>query len=562
MVHTEDQTTAGGQQVSRRIFRATGALMIIQVVMRGFGIIEKMIIGHFFSAVQSDAYFAARRYAMSAFEFFDQALMHSFLPAFVQRMQEDGEERAWRLASTVINLLMLTVIAITAVGILFAPQVLGVLMSSWFTEGDAANAGDPQLLIQLFRILLVAMLFLCTSSLTYSLLNSYKQFALPASADMALKGAVLIFALLFAKWWGPVALAAGFVVGAVAKISVHATGLRARLAHYRPVVDVKAPGFSQFLLLTVPLLIGDGLSQVRKFFDTGFANDYTQIAAGGLRALEFAKSICDVPVAFFPFAFGIALFPFLADIAAQGDLARLRAMLMTATRMMILIFVPLAVAIIALRLQITQGLFGGGQFTEAAAMETARLLQINAIGMLVGALEIIVLQFYFALSDTLRPTIIGAIMVPLHIAFAYIGVYHLGWGIMAIAAALLFSKGTKVLVLYAVIRRKLGALDVPKLLGMLAKMLLALLPFTLIILAAVYLLPHPGHVEGKIRKLLVLAPYGFATLAAGAAYLGVLRWLHVDEVMLVLQKLRGKMKKSEPTLPPPPYQPTPDETHE
>ncbi|MHB9106196.1 MAG: murein biosynthesis integral membrane protein MurJ [Armatimonadota bacterium] len=547
MVHTEQPTThhLSPAQTARRILRATGALMLVQVILRGFGLIEKMILAKFFGTdFRADAYNAARDIAMYLFQLGDQVIMHSFLPVFVARMREHGEKDAWRLASTTLNIIILLTAVLAVLGIFFAPEVLPWFVPDWFKGSEARDPGLIPLTITLVKIMLVASIFLTASSLTYCLLNSYKQFALPASADMVLKGSVLVFAILFIGnlTWGPLALAAGFVCGAVGKIAVHTFGLGRRFLNYRPVVDVRHPGLGRFGWLALPLIIGVLFSIFRQVMDTRFTST---LAEGSLSALKYARTLCDMPVQFFPYVFGIALFPFLADIAVAGDKDRLRGMLMSATRMMLLIFVPLALALIIMRYPIINGLFGSDKFGEASAHLTAGPLQIYAAGMLIGALEIIVLQFFFAMSDTLRPIVVGMILSPLHIGFSYLGVFHWELGVLGVAAALVVYKTTKVAVLYFMMRRKLHSLEGRKTLVLLGKVAVALAPFILLLLAGTYLLPMPGNVEGKAAKLLALLPFVATGGVAMLVYLGVLHYLRVDEVNMLVQRIRGKLGKKD-----------------
>jgi len=569
-------------QVGRRILRATGALMLIQVVMRGFGLIEKMILGRLFgTSYLTDAYNAAKDIAFYIFQMVDQVVMHSFLPVFVQRLREQDEKDAWRLASTTINILMLIMAAVAIGGIAFAPKLLPFFVPNWFAHPDKYPADLVPLTIKLMRAMLVTVIFLATSSLTYCLLNSYKQFALPASADLALKGTVLVFALLFAKSWGPYALAVGFIFGAMAKVLVHGGGLRRQILNYRPVIDLRHVGLKQFALLALPLIISTGFSIFRQVMDTRFTS---YLPEGSLSALKFARTLCDVPVQFFPFAFGIALFPFLADIAVAGDKTRLREMLMMATRMMILIFLPLGAMLIALRDPLVFTVYG------SKAMLTTQPLILYALGMVVGALEIIVLQFFFAMSDTMRPSIVAILIIPLHIGASYLGIHYLGWGIMAIAGALLLSKGTKVIILYAMIRKKLLTLEGKRTLILIGKVIVALIPLIAVLLLGNHLMRHhqvvttpesrieqpvgtqppalvttnppqlapgtstgsptaekpakkSGGLKSKLRKVLALLPYVFFGLVGFLLYLGVLYLLRADEVMILIDRVRGKLKK-------------------
>ncbi|HEY3416904.1 MAG TPA: lipid II flippase MurJ [Armatimonadota bacterium] len=545
MVQSEQQAAVQDvphAQVANRILRATGALMLVQIVLRGFGFIEKMILGKYFGTEwMADAYNAGKDIAFYVYQFIDQAVMHSFLPVFVGRLREHGEEDAWRLASTVINMLALLMLIVAVAGMVFTPQMLPLFVPSWFHHHPGQNPQLIPLTVQLTRMMLAAVIFLAASSLTYSLLNSYKQFALPASADLALKGTVLVFAIAFAHTWGPVALAVGFVCGALAKFLVHTIGLGRRFTHYRPVLDLRHPGFTTFAWLALPLLIGVLFSIFRQVMDTRFASSLPE---GSISAIRYARTLCDMPVQFFPFAFGIALFPFLADIALAGDMERLRGMLMTATRMMVLIFLPLAAALIFMRYPIVNGIFGSEKFGQASADLTTAPLVLYAVGMLTAALEIVVLQFFFAMKDTVRPMVVGLAVLPLHIGIAYMGVFHWGMGAAAIALALLVNKSSKVVVLYTLIRKKLFSLEGSRTVALTGKVLIALIPFIAIIWLGVHFLPEPGHVAGKIKKILALLPFGVVAGVATLVYLALLHALRAEEVNIVVDKVRGKLRKS------------------
>lgn len=563
MVETNPQPTAEvpRAQVGRRIFRATGALMIIQVVMRLFGFIEKQIMSHFFgTGPEANAYSAARRIASPVLQLGEQVIMHSFLPAFVLRIREKGEKDAWRLASTVINILILLMVIVAIVGIFFTHQLLALFLPDWLHK----SADLVPLTIKLTRVMVVAMIFLAVSSLTYCLLNSYKQFALPASSDIAWKGTVLVFAILFAQHWGAYALAIGFVVGAIAKVIVQSAGLGKLLTNYRPVIDVKNPGLKHFAWLALPLIIGWAFSTTRSLLETNFLSSVKNTAS--FSALDYAKSLPDIFINFFPYVFGIALFPFLADIAAGGDTSRLRQMLLAATRMMVLVFLPISLTLIILRLPILTGLYGSEKFDINSVMITAIPLQVYAIGMLAGALEIIVNQFYFAMSDTVRPTVVGMIFMPLFVAVEFVGIKILGWGAVTAALALLIYRSAKVITLYTMVRKKVGKLGGLEFLAFIGQICLALLPFIGLLILSVYILPSPDRIIGfckaliplhggigdKLTRLLSLAPYGLFGFFGLLLYGLVLKAMRVEEVNLLLSKIRGKLRKTSTPEPPQP----------
>ena len=537
------KSTDGG--MNKKIFRATGILMIIQLVMRFFGLIVNKVMSKFWGTdINADAYNAAKDIAFYLFQFVDQIIMHSFLPVFVQKMKEEGEEKAWKLASTAINLLVVLMLAIAAVGIIYSRQLLPLFLPEWFDPASGKSNELIELTVKLTQMMLIAIIFLGASSMTYVLLNSYKKFALPAAADMALKATVLVFAVFFAKHYGPAAFAAGFIFGAAAKLIIHSIGLGKRVTHYRPTIDMKDPALKKFLILALPLAIGTAASIFRSVFDQRFISG---LETGSYSAIKYAKILCDMPVQFFPFVFGIALFPFIADLAAENNREKLKSMLMSATRMMILIFIPLAVSFILLRGEILNGIYGSEKFDAASIALTTGPFIVISIGMLIAALEIIVLQFYFAMSDTLLPNIISVCLVPLHIGIAYVGIHYWGIGAAAIPLALLINKGTKIGILYGNARHKFGELGAKEIIIFMGKTVIALLPLAIMLyLSTIYfprIFPQAQNVDGDIKKIFTLVPYIGAAFIGSAIYIYLLNQMKVSEVSLLLQKVAGKLMK-------------------
>ncbi len=542
---TEELQTPADGGMNKKIFRATGVLMIIQMIMKFFGLIVNKVMSKFWGTdINADAYNAAKDIAFYLFQFVDQIIMHSFLPVFVQKMKEEGEEKAWKLASTAINLLILLMLVVTAVGIIYAKQLLPIFLPDWFDPTSGKSEELINLTVKLTQMMLVAIIFLGASSMTYVLLNSYKKFALPAAADMALKATVLVFAVFFAKHYGPAAFAAGFIFGAAAKLIIHSIGLGKRVTHYRPALDMKDPALKKFLILALPLAIGTAASIFRSVFDQRFISG---LETGSYSAIKYAKTLCDMPVQFFPFVFGIALFPFIADLAAENNREKLKEMLMSATRMMILIFVPLAISFILLRSEILNSIYGSEKFDAASIALTTGPFIVISTGMLIGALEIIILQFYFAMSDTLRPNVISVCLVPVHIGIAYVGIHYFGLGAAAIPLALLINKGTKVGILYASARHKFGDLGAAKIMIFISKTIIALLPLAILLyLSTIFLptfLPQAQNVNGDLKKLLTLVPYAGVAVVGSAIYIYLLHKMKVSEVSLLIQKVAGKMMK-------------------
>ena len=112
----------------RQIARAAGTVMAFFVLSRAAGLAREMIIGaRFGTSADLDAYLAAFRLPDLLFQLVaGGALGSAFIPVFTQRLLNEGRAPAWRLASSVINLILLimTLLALLA-ALLAQPLVRG-----------------------------------------------------------------------------------------------------------------------------------------------------------------------------------------------------------------------------------------------------------------------------------------------------------------------------------------------------------------------------------------------------------------------------------------------------
>ena len=559
-----ENTAKKSENVPTKIAKATGILVAVQLFMRLFGIIEAMVIAKLGgSGSITDIYFLARKITSPIMSFGEQVIMHSFLPSFVHKMEEEGEAKAWQLASTVINLMLLIMVIIGIIGFLYTSQFLGfflaeegvksvgqylngIITSAW--KDNPKYMENIPFILKVTKVFLGAMIFMAISSITYCLLNSYKQFGLPAASDFVLKATTLIIGVALNGKIGLIAFALGFLVGAFLKLLTQVIGIKVIRAEsegvkYSPKINLKDPAFKSFLLLALPLIIGWVFSTFRIALEAFFlAQASSMVGAGALTTFENAKKICDIPITVFPYVFGIALFPFLNDIASRGEKGKLREMLTTATKIMLLIFIPLAIAVSLFSKPIVSVLFASEKFTAQAVAMTSENLSLYAFIMIFSALEIIVNQFYFANKDTLRPTLTGIYCLPLYAITAYLGVMHFGIGALGVVLAIIVYRMAKVIILYVMIRHKTDGLPIKSLITTLLKIILALIPFAIICYVTLNIdaIQITGHADGKVEKILILLPYLVSGCLAFLSYFAALYFLKTEELTFVINKIRKR----------------------
>ncbi|MDQ3982772.1 MAG: murein biosynthesis integral membrane protein MurJ, partial [Actinomycetota bacterium] len=96
-----------------------------------------------------------------------------FVPVFVELLEKEGREKAWEVASGIINVAMIVLAAVTIVGIVAAPWI--AKLYALRLEGDQVEH-QREALTFLLRLFIPQIVFYALTAITAGLLNAHKRF--------------------------------------------------------------------------------------------------------------------------------------------------------------------------------------------------------------------------------------------------------------------------------------------------------------------------------------------------------------------------------------------------
>src|SRR3989475_199325 len=164
------------------VARASAIMISTLVASRILGWLRLSIIGaRFGETPELDAFWAAFKIPDAIFGLLVAgALASAFIPVFAGYLAREREEEAWRVASSVLNALLILLVAFSAVMLVAAPVIVPTIVA----PGFAQKPGQLALTIELTRLMLLSPIFMGLSSLTTGILNSYRQFLSGATAPL------------------------------------------------------------------------------------------------------------------------------------------------------------------------------------------------------------------------------------------------------------------------------------------------------------------------------------------------------------------------------------------
>jgi len=429
---------------NKRIIRATVIVMGIAVAGKVLGFVQNLLIAYVFgTSMEVDAYFVAFSIPVILSILVREIIEPAFLPTFMGVMEKDGEIAAWKLFSTTINALLILFAVLTLLGIVGSPFLVSILAPGF--EGMKRI-----ITIKLIRIILPASVFLGVSAVTYITLNSYKRFTVPALGDFCFKVFIIITFLVSVRVMGIVGLAIGVVVGALVRLLVHLLGLWKKRNLYKYTLDFKYPPMKRMQRLMLPLIVGITFSQLGYMVDNVFAST---LETGSLSALTYAKKVVQMPLIVLPYTLAIIIFPFFSELALSNKKKDLLEMFMQATKLLAFLFIPMAIGLIVLRTPVVRLLFERGAFDLYSTQITSSAVLYYSLGLPSCAVEAILVQFYFSMSDTKTPVAVGMFCVLLN--FLLIAVLIKPLTHCGIALAFTISTTVRISIMYVLLKKKI-----------------------------------------------------------------------------------------------------------
>jgi putative peptidoglycan lipid II flippase len=449
---SDPSATAAAHQ--RRIFLQSTAIVATSVFLsRVLGFFREWAIAHQVgSNAVTDAYYAAftipdvLNYLLAG-----GSLSITLLPVFLEYSTSRREEEAWRVFSIVLSVMSALLLVLLIVAEIFAPQ-----LTYWIAPGFKPE--QHLLVTHLTRIMLPAQAFFFIGGVLSAVQYAEGRFLIPSLAPLIYNGMIIGFGLLLSRMWGIAAFSWGVLAGSfLGNFLIQAYGVGHISSRFHFLFDFSHPGFRRFLRLSVPIMLGFSLIFVDDWAVRWFGSF---LIPASITWLGYGKTLMRVVVAIFAQAAGVASFPLMARSVAEKKWEEMKEGLQHALRHVILAMVPVSVLMAVLSRQIVYLLFSHTRLSPHDMEQTSLAMTVFLVGAIAWGVQAIIGRGFYALGDTLTPTLIGTGM-----ALAWLPVYwqlglrfqHLG---LAAASSLGVIAYTAVLcvVLYRRLRMSLAAL--------------------------------------------------------------------------------------------------------
>jgi putative peptidoglycan lipid II flippase len=414
-----------------RLDATTTLAAAASVVALGFlgsrllGLVRTIAIAHTFgTSPDLDAYFVAFRLPDLIFQLLAGATLGSaFIPTFARVLNRGSEQDAWRLTSSVLNIVFFATLVFAVLGLLFAP-VLVPLTAPGLGDETGQSSELNALAVDLTRIMMISPILFAVSGMFMGILNARHHFLAPAIAPMFYNLAIIIGALISDD---VKVLAFAVVIGALLHLLVQVPALRLVGMMWQPIWEWRDAAVREVGRLMGPRVLGLGAYHLNFIIATFFAST---VGTGAISAINYGWLIVMTPIGLFGMAISTAVFPRLAEQAARED-AELRDTLSRALRLILYLTIPASVGLMILAKPLTAFLLRSGAFDADSADLVVTALVFYAIGLSAHSGTEILSRGFYAMSDTRTPVAFAIVSMVVNLALSLALVWSFGIGGLA-----------------------------------------------------------------------------------------------------------------------------------
>jgi putative peptidoglycan lipid II flippase len=402
------------------LFKSASIVSLLTLLSRITGLMRELLIASTFGAsAMTDAFNVAFRIPNLFRRLFGEgAFSQAFIPVLASTKAQHGEEATKHLIDHVATVLAWALMVLSVLGVLGAGGLVWAMAS-----GLQQDPRGFEVAVVMTRWMFPYIAFMSLVALGAGVLNTWKRFAVPAATPVLLNICMIGAAWLGAPWFKTLglepiyALAGGVLTGGVLQLVAQWLALKQLNLHPRLGFrwsSLRAAwadaGTKNILRLMGPALLGVSVAHLSMLINTQIAS---HLAPGSVSWITYADRLMEFPTAMLGVALGVVLMPQLAAARASNDAAKYSAMLDWGLRLVVVLAVPCAVALVVFPTPLVAVLYHYGAMTDFDVRQVTQALMGWGVGLL-GLVALKVLApGYYANQDTKTPVKVAVVVLVL-----------------------------------------------------------------------------------------------------------------------------------------------------
>lgn len=301
----------------------------------------------------------------------------AFLPVYLSIKKKLGQEDANTYASNLTSIVVLLMILVSAVGFIFAYEVI-------FTQSAGAKSDfDYDLAVYFFRFFVIEVILYALSSLFSGLLNAERDYFWSNAAPI-FNNIICMLSFILAHLLFPLhhalailVLAIGNPAGVLVQVLLQVPSLKKHGIILRPHINWHDPALKETLAIGIPSVA----VMICAFITVSVQSSYAlQATAKGAAIIYYARLWYTLPYAILAIPITIAMFTELSHAFSANKMDEFKEGVTSGISRILFFLVPFAIYVFIFAPELIS-LFDGGSFTSEDIGVTASYLSVLALSL-------------------------------------------------------------------------------------------------------------------------------------------------------------------------------------
>lgn len=430
---------------NRRIFAAALTIGGISLIVMLASMLKDLLIAHQFGrGDELDAFLIAFLLPSFGINVIAGSLNAALVPIYIQVREQQGNDAAQRLFSSVMAWSGLLLIAATIIFAALIHFILPYLASNFSAEKRALTE-------TLFFVLLPILIISGVATIWAAVLNAGERFAMAAFAPVMLPATVIVFVVLFSNILSIFSLAVGTVVGFILQCCLLGLALKRHKIKLCPRWYGMTPEISKVISQYLPMVGGAMLMSSTTLVDQAMA---AMLDSGSVSALSYGNKLVAMILGIGTMTLGSAVLPYFSKMVAVEDREGLIHTIKTYSKLILQVTIPLTILLYLFSEPLIRFVFERGAFTSKDTLIAAQIQKMYVLQIPLYLLGSLLVRLIFAVGQNQILFIVFFVSLIVNIILNYI---FMKWiGVAGIALSTSFVYFINLIFYFLIIQKILG----------------------------------------------------------------------------------------------------------
>ena len=376
------------------------------------GLIREVLIARLFGvSAFTDAFNVAFRIPNLLRRLFAEgAFTQAFVPILGEFKATKGDQETKTLLDSITTVLAWSLMVVSFLGALGAPLIV-MVVASGFHDADTSVYSAA---VWMTRLMFPYIFFIALVAMASAVLNTWKNFAIPAVTPVLLNLAMILAAWLLSSYLTlPIySLAYGVMLGGFAQLLLQVLALKKMNILPKVSLDFftawRFEGVQRVFRKMLTATFAVSIGQISLIINTNYAS---HLVAGSVSWLSYADRLMEFPTALLGVAVGTILLPNLSQAHADNQHNDYSELLDWGLKLTLLLSMPAVVSLFVFSVPLTATLFHYGRFSAFDVSMTSQALTAYGVGLIGIILVKILAPGFYAKQDIRTPVKIAIVVL-------------------------------------------------------------------------------------------------------------------------------------------------------